>query len=173
MLARFLETLKTHEIGAAAAVQRLPHYSSTGAVSLFMRRPDTLDEIQREHLAAFRLAAPSLETTYLLAQDFLVMMRRREGARLDAWLTQVHESGRARTSEFCARRGAGQSRRASRLNSLNQQRSGRRASYQNQTSQAHDVWKGRFCTPTSTCSAPHLKTSTYLGQQACCAPPPI
>jgi hypothetical protein len=86
MLSRFLETLKTHEMGPSALVQRLPHSSSTAAVSLFMRRPDTLDEIQREQLAAFRLA-----------QDYLVMMRKLEGERLDAWLAQVHESGRART----------------------------------------------------------------------------
>jgi transposase len=92
MLYRFLETLKTQEMGTAAAIQRLPHYSSTAVVSLFMRRPNTLDEIQREHLAAFCLADPSLETTYRLAQDFLVMMRQREGERLDAWLAQVHES---------------------------------------------------------------------------------
>jgi transposase len=77
-------------MGTAAAVQRLPHYSSTAAVSLFMRRPNTLDEIQREHLAAFCLADPSLETTYRLAQDFLVMMRQLEGERLDAWLAQVN-----------------------------------------------------------------------------------
>lgn len=57
-----------------------------------MRRPDKLEEIEQEHLAAFRRADPSLETTYQLAQDFLVMMRQREGERLDAWLTQVHES---------------------------------------------------------------------------------
>ena len=97
MLYRFLETLKTHEMGTSAHVERLPYYSSTAAVSLLMRRPNTLDEIQREHLAAFRLADPSLETTYRLAQDFLVMMRKLEGECLDAWLAQVHESGRART----------------------------------------------------------------------------
>ena len=57
-----------------------------------MRRPDKLEEIEQEHLAAFRRADPSLETTYQLAQDFLVMMWQREGERLDAWLTQVHES---------------------------------------------------------------------------------
>jgi len=92
MVYRFLKTLKTQEIGATAPVQRLPHYSSTAAVSLFMRRADTLEEIEREHLAAFRLAAPSLDTAYRLVQDFLVMMRQRKGERLDAWLSQVHES---------------------------------------------------------------------------------
>jgi len=91
MVERFLKTLKTHEVGASAS-QRLPHDSSTAAVSLFMRRPDTLEELQREHLAAFRQADPSLDTTYQLAQDFLLMMRKREGERLDRWLAQVHQS---------------------------------------------------------------------------------
>jgi hypothetical protein len=58
--------------------------------------PDTMDEIQREQLAAFRLADPSFTTTYRPAQDILVMMRKLEGGRLDAWLAQVHESRRAR-----------------------------------------------------------------------------
>jgi excisionase family DNA binding protein len=47
MVYRFLETLKTHEMGTSAQVSRLSHSTSTAAVSLFMRRPDTLDEIQR------------------------------------------------------------------------------------------------------------------------------
>jgi hypothetical protein len=93
MVYRFLKTLKTREMGACSPVQRLPHYSSTAAVSLFLRRADTLEEVEREHLAAFRLAALSLDTAYQLVQDFLVMMRKLEGERLDAWLTQVHESG--------------------------------------------------------------------------------
>ncbi len=92
MVYRFLKTLKTHEIAASAEGHRLPHFSSTAAISLFMRHPDKLEEIEREHLAAFRRAAPSLETSYQLAQDFLAMMRQREGERLDAWLLRVHES---------------------------------------------------------------------------------
>jgi excisionase family DNA binding protein len=100
MVYRFLKTLKTQEMGATAPVHRLPHYSSTAVVSLFMRRPDTLEEIEREHLAAFRLAAPSLDTAYQLVQDFLVMMRQRKGERLDAWLTQVHESGLPELQSF-------------------------------------------------------------------------
>jgi transposase len=91
MVYRFLKTLKTHEVEACAGVHRLPHYSSTAAVSLFMRRLEKLEEIEREHLAAFRRADPSLETTYQLVQDFLGMMRQREGERLDAWLLRVHE----------------------------------------------------------------------------------
>jgi transposase len=100
MVYRFLKTLKAQEMRAAAAVQRLPHYSSTAAVSLFMRCPDTLDHIQREHLAAFRQAAPALDTAYQFVQDFLSMMHKREGERLDAWLTQVLESGLSELRSF-------------------------------------------------------------------------
>ena len=59
-----------------------------------------MDELQREDLAAFRLAHVSLNTTYQLVQDFLQMMRHREGERLDAWLSQVHESGLPELQSF-------------------------------------------------------------------------
>jgi len=100
MVYRFLETLKTTEIVTSAGTTRLPHYTSTAAVWLFMRRPEHLDEIQREDLAAFRLAHASLNTTYQFVQDFLEMMRRREGERLHVWLAQVHESGLAELQSF-------------------------------------------------------------------------
>jgi len=97
---RFLETLKTKEIVTSAGTARLPHYTSTVAVWLFMRRPERLDEIQREDLAAFRLAHPSLKTTYQLVQGFLQMMRLRQGERLDAWLSKVQESGLPELQSF-------------------------------------------------------------------------
>jgi transposase len=91
MAYRFLKTLKTQEKTASAQC-RLPHFSSTAAVTLFMQREDALEESKRDDLAAFRQADPSLETTYQLVQDFLLMMRKREGERLDGWLNRVHES---------------------------------------------------------------------------------
>jgi len=100
MVYRFLETLKTTEIVTSAGSHRLPQYTSNAAVWLFMRRPEHLDELQREDLAAFRLAHASLNTTYQLVQDFLHMMRQREGARLEAWLSQVHESGLPELQSF-------------------------------------------------------------------------
>jgi transposase len=100
MVYRFLETLKTTEIVPSAGTARLPHYTSTAAVWLFMRRPEHLDAIQREDLAAFRLAHASLKTTYQLVQDFLRMMRHRQGERLNAWLTRVQESGLAELQSF-------------------------------------------------------------------------
>ena len=92
MVYRFLETLKTTEIVPSAGTHRLPHYASTTAVWLFMRHPDKLDEVGQEDLAAFRLASTVLNTTYQLVQDFLNMMRKREGERLDDWLAQVNDS---------------------------------------------------------------------------------
>jgi len=59
-----------------------------------------LDEIQREDLAAFRLAHPSLKTTYQLVQGFLQMMRQRQGECLDVWLSRVHESGLPELQSF-------------------------------------------------------------------------
>jgi len=100
MVYRFLETLKTTEIVTSAGTARLPHYTSTAAVWLFMRHRDHLDEIEREDLAAFRLAHASLNTTYQLVQDFLHMMRHREGKRLDTWLSQVQESGLPELQSF-------------------------------------------------------------------------
>jgi transposase len=102
MVYRFLETLKTTEIVTSAGTARLPHYTSTAAVWLFMRHRDHLDEIQREDLAAFRLAHTSLNTTYQLVQDFLQMMRHREGKRLDTWLSQVQESGLPELQSFAS-----------------------------------------------------------------------
>jgi transposase len=100
MVYRFVETLKTNESVTSAGTHRLPHYTSTSAVWLFMRRPDHLDESQREDLAAFRLAHVSLNTTSQLVQDFLQMMRHRQGERLDAWLSQVQESGLPELQRF-------------------------------------------------------------------------
>jgi transposase len=76
-------------VGTASAPVDVPHYASTTAVWLFVRDPCTLDAAEQEDLAAFRQASPTLETTYLLVQDFLQMLRQREGARLDTWLAQV------------------------------------------------------------------------------------
>jgi transposase len=92
MVYRFLETLKTAETVTAEGAHRVPHYTSKSACWLFMRRPADLEELEQEDLAAFRLLHPSLNTAYGLVQDFLQMMGKREGERLDDWLTQVHAS---------------------------------------------------------------------------------
>jgi transposase len=91
MVSRFLDTLKAAETVTPEGTHRLPHYTSKSARWLFMRRPAELEDIEQEDLAAFRLLNPSLNTAYGLVQDFLQMMRKREGERLDDWLRRVHE----------------------------------------------------------------------------------
>jgi len=54
-----------------------------------VRDPERLDEVEREDLAAFCQASTTLKKAYGLIQDFLAMVHKREGHRLDAWLEQV------------------------------------------------------------------------------------
>jgi transposase len=51
---RYLEALKQAEVKTSANVHRLQKFSANTAVWLFVRDPETLDEIEREDLAAFR-----------------------------------------------------------------------------------------------------------------------
>ena len=75
-----------------ANLHRLQKFSATTAVWLVVRDPSTLDEIEREDLAAFCQASPILKRAYHLIQEFLSMLRKREGHRLDAWLEQIAKS---------------------------------------------------------------------------------
>jgi transposase len=100
MLYRFLKTLKKSEVKPPGETPQVVNYTSTAAVCLFMRHPDNLDEGQRMDLAALCRVHPDLETAYCLTQDFLRMLRKREGERLDAWLTKVQESGLPELASF-------------------------------------------------------------------------
>jgi transposase len=92
MVYRFLSTLKKTEVQTPPETRQVLHYTSTAAVSLFMRHPDHLDEGERVDLAVLRQAHPALETAYGLTQNFFQMLRKREGERLDTWLTRVQAS---------------------------------------------------------------------------------
>jgi transposase len=89
---RHLETLKQAEVRASATPERIQKYSVNAAIWLFVRDPKKLDEIEREDLTAFCQASATLKKAYDLLQDFLSMVHKREGDRLDAWLAQVAES---------------------------------------------------------------------------------
>jgi transposase len=58
-------------------------------VWLFIRDPIHLDKKEQKALDAIRQASPTTDTVYGLAQEFMQMLRRREGERLDGWLGQV------------------------------------------------------------------------------------
>ncbi|EFH88057.1 ISL3 family transposase [Ktedonobacter racemifer] len=100
MVYRFLKTLKKTEVKTPIGTRCVLHYTSSAAVRLFMRHPGGLDEGKRVNLDALRQAHPALETAYHLTQDFLLMMRKREGERLDTWLIQVQESGLPELQSF-------------------------------------------------------------------------
>ena len=56
---------------------------------LYIAPPDELTAEQVAYLAAMHAAAPALAAAYALAQDFAVMLRGRQGQRLDEWIAQA------------------------------------------------------------------------------------
>ncbi len=99
---RYLETLKQTEVKASASLHRLQKFSATTAAWLFVRDPKTLDEIEQEDLAAILQVSTTLKQAYGLVQDFLCMVHKREGERLDIWLAQIAESGLPELQSFAA-----------------------------------------------------------------------
>jgi transposase len=61
--------------------------------ALILRRPERRTDEQRAYLKHLGAADPTIATAVDLAADFLLMLRRREGARLPAWLDAAEASG--------------------------------------------------------------------------------
>ena len=99
---RYLETLKQAEVRASVNPARIRKYAANTAVWLVVRDPDTLDELEREDLATFCQASTTLKRAYSLIQDFLNMVHKREGERLDAWLTTITESDLPELQSFAS-----------------------------------------------------------------------
>lgn len=99
---RSLATLKQTEIRVSVNVERIKKYTPNTAVWLFVHDPKKLGEVEQEDVAAILLASPALKKAYDLIQSFLTMVHKREGKRLDAWLTQVAESGLAELQSFAS-----------------------------------------------------------------------
>jgi transposase len=99
---RYLKTLKQVEVKASLNPHRLHKFAANTAVWLFVRDPHTLDEIEQEDLAAFCQASPTLKKVYDLVQDFLSMVHKREGGRLDDWLEKIAKSGLAELESFAS-----------------------------------------------------------------------
>jgi len=99
---RHLETLKQASVQASLNPNRLHTFTASTAVWLFVRDPNSLDEVEQEDLAMFCQASPTLKRTYDLVQDFMQMVRKREGHRLDAWLERIAASDLAELQSFAA-----------------------------------------------------------------------
>lgn len=59
---------------------------------MFVRDLSSLDETEQAELAVIRQARLTANTVYELTQDFMRILRRREGERLGSWLEQVRNS---------------------------------------------------------------------------------
>lgn len=99
---RYLEPLKEAEVRASVDIHRLQKFTASTAVWLFVRDPDSLDDIEKQDLKMFCLASAQLSQAYQLVQQFLTMVRKREGHRLDDWLQQVAQSGLAELQSFAS-----------------------------------------------------------------------
>src|SRR2546429_3017125 len=89
---RHLEALREKKPGDLPEASCFDHFSAKKAMWLFIRRFKDLDEKEREELAAIRQASETAETLYLLVQEFLQMVRKLKGERLEAWRASVATS---------------------------------------------------------------------------------
>ena len=99
---RHIETLKQANVKASLNPDRLHLFTASIAVWLFVRDPKSLDEVEQEDLAMFCQASPTLKRAYDLVQDFMQMVRKREGHRLDAWLERIATSDLAELQPFAS-----------------------------------------------------------------------
>src|SRR2546421_8297351 len=99
---RHIETLKQASVRVSLNLNRLHTFTASTAVWLFVRDPKSLDEVEQEDLATFCQASPTLKQTYDLVQDFMQMVRKREGYRLDAWLKRVAASDISELQSFAS-----------------------------------------------------------------------
>ncbi len=99
---RHIETLKQASVQTSFNPNRLHTFTANTAVWLFVRDPNSLDEIEQEDLATFCQASPTLKRAYDLVQDFMQMVRKREGYRLDTWLERIATSDLVELQSFAA-----------------------------------------------------------------------
>lgn len=84
---------------------RSPYTSTRGpsarqVASLFVQRAERRTAEQVSYLEQLLQRDPEVATTYTLIQEFLVMVRQRQGDRLDAWIEAVAEQGPPEVRRF-------------------------------------------------------------------------
>jgi transposase len=81
-------------IGQSPSAFTKPHGPPPRQVaSLLLRRPEKRTDEQSAYLTQLRATDPVIATAIDLAEDFLAMLRQREGERLPAWLVAAETSG--------------------------------------------------------------------------------
>jgi len=76
--------------------------SSRQASFLFVKQPDALTPTQQHSLEHICQASEEMKQTYALSQQFVLMIRKRQGEHLDGWLERVREHGPREISSFAS-----------------------------------------------------------------------
>ncbi len=71
--------------------------------ALVLRRPERRTEEQRAYLKQLGIEDATIAAAVEVAEDFLVMLRRREGERLPAWLDAAEASGSDELTRFAGK----------------------------------------------------------------------
>jgi transposase len=102
LVRRFLQTLREQRRPLTDLAPTLPseRFSARKAVWLFIREQTTLTTQEQEELTFIRQASPTAERAYGLVQDFLTMVRKREGERLESWIEAIQESAISELQSF-------------------------------------------------------------------------
>ena len=69
-------------------------------VWLVLQRPEQLNEVEKARLIHARQAAPAVEETVSLAQEFALMVRERQHEKLETWLERAEASGQSTLRSF-------------------------------------------------------------------------
>ncbi len=99
---RYLEPLKQAEVQASVDVYCLRKVTVNTAIWLFIRDRKSLSDLEKRTLEMFCLASSPLALAYRLVQQFLTLVRKREGHGLDEWLRQVVQSGIPELQSFAS-----------------------------------------------------------------------
>jgi transposase len=102
LVRRFLQTLreKRRPVTELAPAQPAEQFSARKAVWLFIREQAALTAEEQEALTFVRQASPTAELAYGLVQDFLTMVRKRQGERLESWIEAVQQSAISELQSF-------------------------------------------------------------------------
>ncbi|HLZ57844.1 MAG TPA: ISL3 family transposase [Ktedonosporobacter sp.] len=94
VVGRFLQTLRENRrpLTDLAPPSPAEQFSARKAIWLFIREQATLTTVEQAELTLIRQASQTAETAYGLVQDFLTMVRKRQGERLDSWIEAVQVS---------------------------------------------------------------------------------
>ena len=99
-----MTTSRTHNSVSRRTALTNPHGPPPRLVAaIVLRRPEKRTDEQGAYLKQLRTEDATIATAVDLAEDFLVMLRRREGERLAAWLDTAEASGIGDLARFAAK----------------------------------------------------------------------